>query len=279
MITLFDLFRAYGIDPAKVRLVRHSDKEIPVLETFQMATAKFTEYTAWQVPRKFGKSKYLAVFAPARSTNSLFLGLWKIEGLTKNKDLQPRHLDLLERYKLPDVWSKDHDHYDLLLTNKMHDLKQRLVIDWGKSTVSWVQTKDKNIVEIRSPNSIGAFTSYDGILLSFADLRRLVHDTESNAVWINALSSVNGVYLVKHTRDGRLYVGSAYGKGGILQRWTSYANTGHAGNMRLKGLDPNNFEFSLLEITPSTMSADDVIARENRWKECLGTREFGLNEN
>lgn len=47
----------------------------------------------------------------------------------------------------------------------------------------------------------------------------------------------------------------------------------------LSNLDPHDFEFSVLEISPSTMSADDVIARENWWKECLGTREFGLNSN
>jgi hypothetical protein len=58
-----------------------------------------------------------------------------------------------------------------------------------------------------------------------------------------------------------------------------YAKPGHAGNKLLKALDPYEFEFSVLEISPSTMSADDVISRENRWKECLGTREFGLNEN
>jgi len=87
------------------------------------------------------------------------------------------------------------------------------------------------------------------------------------------------VYLIKYKKDGRLYVGSAYGQGGILGRWSAYAKSGHAGNKLLKDLDPYEFEFSVLEISPATMSEDDVILRENRWKECLGTREFGLNEN
>lgn len=161
----------------------------------------------------------------------------------------------------------------------MHDLNQRLVVDWGKSTVSWVQTKDKDVVEIKPTNSIGDFTSYDSILLSYCDLQKLINDTDSNASWVNALSSVNGVYLIKYMKNGRLYVGSAYGKGGILGRWASYAKNGHAGNKLLKDLDHRQFEFSVLEISPSTMSAADVISRENRWKECLGTRDFGLNEN
>ncbi len=69
------------------------------------------------------------------------------------------------------------------------------------------------------------------------DLQKLIRDTDSNVSWINALSSVNGVYL-KYKKDGRLYVGSAYGKGGILGRWSGYAKSGHAGNKLLKDLDP-----------------------------------------
>jgi hypothetical protein len=279
VITLFDLLRIYNIEPSEVRLVRHANKEIEVLETFVKGTVKFTEYTAWQKPGKYRDSKYLAIFAPARSTTALFLGLWKINGSTQNINLQPQHLDLLKQFGLPEIWYTKSDRYDIELTNTMLDFSQRLVIDWGGSTVSWVQTKDKEIVEIKPKNSIGDFTSYDKILLSYEDLQKLMHDTDSNASWVNALSSVNGVYLIKHKKDGRLYVGSAYGKGGILGRWASYARTGHAGNKHLKTLDPHHFEFSVLEISPSTMSADDVIARECRWKECLGTRKFGLNDN
>ncbi|MES1997679.1 MAG: GIY-YIG nuclease family protein [Pseudomonadota bacterium] len=279
MLTFFDLLRTYNVDPSEVRLVRHGNREIDVLETFLNETLKFTEYTAWQKPGKFGDSKYLAIFAPARSTTSLFLGLWKINGVTQNIELKPPHLRLLKKHSLPERWFEKSDRYDLEHTSTMLDLNQRLVVDWGRSTVSWVQTKDKDVVEIKPTNSIGDFTSYDRILLSYCDLQKLINDTDSNASWVNALSSVNGVYLIKYKKDGRLYVGSAYGKGGILCRWESYAKNGHAGNKLLKDLDHHQFEFSVLEISPSTMSADDVISRENRWKECLGTREFGLNEN
>lgn len=279
MLTFFDLLRTYNVDSSEVRLVRHGNREIDVLETFLNEPLKFTEYTAWQKPGKFGDSKYLAIFAPARSTTSLFLGLWKINGVTQNLYLKPPHLRLLKKHSLPERWFEKSDRYDLELTSTMLDLNQRLVVDWGRSTVSWVQTKDKDVVEIKPTNSIGDFTSYDRILLSYCDLQKLINDTDSNASWVNALSSVNGVYLIKYKKDGRLYVGSAYGKGGILCRWESYAKNGHAGNKLLKDLDHHQFEFSVLEISPSTMSADDVISRENRWKECLGTREFGLNEN
>ena len=279
MFTFFDLLRIYKIDPADVRLVRHVNREINILDAFFNDIPKLTEYTAWQKPGKYKDAKYLAIFAPGRSTTSIFLGLWKVGGVTKNSDLNLKHLNLLKKFDFPMRWFETSDRYDLSLSSEMFHLVQRLIIDWGGSTVSWVQKKDKEVVEIKAKNSIGDFTSYDSILLSYEDLKMLVNDIDSNYSWFNALSSVNGVYLIKHKQEGLLYVGSAYGKGGILGRWTSYAKTGHAGNKLLKDLDPRYFEFSVLEISPSTMSADDVIARENRWKECLGTRDFGLNGN
>lgn len=278
-LTFFQLLKNYGVNPEDVRLVRHGNKEINILDAYQTNLKRFTEYSAWQRPKKYGDSKILAIFAPARGTNSLFLGLWNIDGVIMNEDLGDVHYKLLQKYELPLKWFEVLDRYKLQPSELMCDLKERLVIDWGRSTVSWVQKRDKNVVEIKPKNSIGDFISYDNILLSYRELTKLVKDTDSNASWVNALSSVNGVYLIKHLLDGRLYVGSAYGKGGILRRWESYAKTGHAGNKLLKTLDPHNFEFSILEISPSTMSADDVIARENRWKVCLGTRDFGLNDN
>lgn len=161
----------------------------------------------------------------------------------------------------------------------MFSLSERLVIEWGKGTLSWVQSHDKAVVQIKPLNSIGTFTSYDKIKLSYEDLQKLRSHTDSNEAWVNALSAVNGVYLIKYNVDGRLYVGSAYGKGGMLNRWLEYGKSGHAGNSKLVGLDLSKFEFSVLEICPATMSAEDVIKRENRWKESLGTRKFGLNDN
>ena len=279
-LTFHDLLKTFGIDPGKVRLVRHGNKEIKnVLKTFQKDKEKFSEYTAWQSPRTFGDAEFLAIFPPARGTTSLFLGIWKLNGVTETHDLEPRHLELLQKHKLPEEWFKRSVRYQIELTSLMASLSERLVIDWGKSTLRWVQSQNKTVVQIKPMNSISDFTSYDSILLSYEDLQRLSRDSDSNEAWIKALSSVNGVYLIKYKNDGRLYVGSAYGKGGVLNRWFSYARTGDAGNKKLVGLESSAFEFSVLEICPATMSAEDVIARENRWKICLGTREFGLNEN
>lgn len=280
-LTFYELLKIYKIEPSEVRLVRHGNKEfdVSVLDTFLNDTAKFTEYTAWQKSGKYGSAKYLAIFSPARSTTSLFLGIWSVDEKTENLDLKPKHLKLLQKYNLPEVWFTRSARYNLKLSSRMVDLSQRLVIDWGKSTVSWVQTKDKEIVQIKPKNSIDEFTSYDDVKLSFWELTNLMSDGDSNYSWVNALSSVNGIYLITYKDDGWLYVGSAYGKGGIFGRWSSYAKTGHGGNKLLKELNPEQFEFSVLEIASSIMSADEVIARENKWKARLRTKEFGLNDN
>lgn len=278
-LTVHALLKSFGIPPEKVRLVRHGNKEIDVMKVFHTDKERFSEYTAWQPPRKFGDSEFLAIFSPARGTTSLFLGIWKVCGVTENKDLHPSYLELLRKHKLPEWWFQKSVRYHLQFTDLMFNLSERLVIEWGKATLSWVQSQDKTVVQIKPLNSIGDFTSYDKIKLSYGDLQKLHRHTDSNEAWVNALSAVNGVYLIKYNMDGRLYVGSAYGKGGMLSRWFEYGKSGDAGNSKLVGLDASKFEFSVLEICPATMSAEDVIKRENRWKECLGTRRFGLNDN
>lgn len=113
--------------------------------------------------------------------------------------------------------------------------------------------------------------------LNFTDLKALVKFPDTNLTWVKALSSVNGIYLIKEKTTGKLYVGSAYGDRGIYGRWSTYAKTGHGENQKLRDLDPHNFQFSILEIIPPTTRPKDVINFENRWKERLGTRQFGLN--
>jgi len=169
--------------------------------------------------------------------------------------------------------------YNLKKNNILDDLSERLVIEWGGATVSWVQSKDKGVVELKGYKSIGEFHSFSQIDLNFYDLKMITQFPDSNITWVKALSSVNGVYLIKDKLSGKLYIGSAYGEQGIYGRWSAYAQNGHGGNLELKDLDPFNFQFSILEIVPATTTVDGVIDCENRWKEKLGTRQFGLNKN
>ena len=278
MLSLHDILNHYDVKPNDVKLVRHGNKEIPVLETFQNNRVYFECYQSFQSPNKFKGAKHIAVFAPGHKTSAIFLGLWDILGYLDKNSLTKELHDAIDSNSFPKHWHES-SWYDLKYNPALDELSERLIIEWGKSTISWVQKRDKKILEIKGANYLGDFESYDSVQLNYNQLKQLTKEGISNITWIKALSSVNGIYLIKDKSTGRLYVGSAYGDNGIYSRWHNYANTGHGGNKELRKLNPVNFEFSILEILSPTLSSDEVISRENRWKVKLGTREFGLNAN
>ena len=279
MITTNKIFEIYGVDPARVKLVRHGNKEIPIYETFLSNIKRLEAYQSFQKPNKFGKSKTIAVFAPYYRTTGIFLGLWDIKGYTENSNFTEETLKVLREHNLPEDWFNNSVRYELKKNNTLDELSERLIIEWGPATVAWVQSKDKEVVEIKGKKSIGDFHSFSLVELNFQDLKNLIQFPDTNLTWLKTLSSVNGVYLIKDKTSGKLYVGSAYGDKGIYGRWSAYAKNGHGGNLELKDLDPSSFQFSILEIVPATTTADEVIECENRWKAKLGTRQFGLNKN
>ena len=149
------------------------------------------------------------------------------------------------------------------------------------------KSKFKNAKYIASfaPYSIKEFENYESTILTFSDVKNMTDDLTSNLTWYNALKSVNGIYCITDTQNGKLYVGSAYGKQGIWRRWKQYAETGHGGNKLLMDLSRKNpnrikkFQFSVLEILPATSTPDDAISKENLWKDKLGSRINGYNDN
>ena len=273
MITFFDILKLNGNDPKGVKLVRHSNKEIPVIETFRNNLDKLVAYQSFMAPRKFGNAKQIAVFGPDRGTRALFLGLWDIHNYLANDELKKKHHSQISKHGFPDQWHERSCWYDLRYNDAMKDMAERLIVEWGGSTVSWVQSRNKDVIAIKEKGAVEDFISYDDVQLSYSELQQLIKSSDANHTWINALSVVNGIYVIKDTVTGYLYVGSTYGSDGIYGRWSAYALTGHGGNKMLKDYDPSTFEFSILEIVPRTMFADEVIARETRWKDKLGTRE------
>ena len=104
--------------------------------------------------------------------------------------------------------------------------------------------------------------------------------------WHTALSSVNAVYLIVDRENGRQYVGSAYGKGGLLGRWTDYVDSLHGGNKLMKELlcdypeRYTHFQFSILQLLPKAVTPEEVIHTETLWKQKLLTYEpRGMNAN
>jgi len=89
-----------------------------------------------------------------------------------------------------------------------------------------------------------------------------------------------GIYFIFDKEQKRGYVGSAYGEDNLIGRWNNYASNGHGGNNLLRKCNPENFEFTILELLSPAANPTDVLRREALWKEKLKTRSpFGLNEN
>ena len=123
------------------------------------------------------------------------------------------------------------------------------------------------------------FPGYDNVNLSWKELSNII----SKENWKTALQNQKGVYLITDTSNGKMYVGSAYGKYMLLGRWESYIKTYHGGNIGLKQLEnehiKQNFRYSILDIFKSTVDDKFIISRENWWKFILQTRKYGYNKN
>jgi hypothetical protein len=191
----------------------------------------------------------------------------------KNNSREENVLDDLYFYKLED-------------SNLLESYKNRLVIEWGKSTVSWVQSSTKKeVTEIYPKGFVSLFPGWDKVHLSHKELTEIINNPNGNKDWYEYLSRHSGVYVIFDSTTGNQYVGSASGGNGIWSRWEGYAKTGHNGNKALKVLavkNPdfaNNFTYSLHHVFPRTVSKNDVLYYESLLKNKLGSRAFGLNEN
>ena len=191
----------------------------------------------------------------------------------KNNSREENVLDDLYFYKLED-------------SNLLESYKNRLVIEWGKSTVSWVQSSiEKEVTEIYPKGFVSLFPGWDKVHLSHKELTEIINNPNGNKDWYEYLSRHSGVYVIFDSSTGNQYVGSASGGKGIWSRWEGYVRTGHNGNKGLKALAKENpdfantFSYSLHHVFPKTVSKNNVLYYESLLKSKLGSRAFGLNEN
>ena len=191
----------------------------------------------------------------------------------KNNSREENVLDDLYFYKLED-------------SNLLESYKNRLVIEWGKSTVSWVQSSiEKEVTEIYPKGFVSLFPGWDKVHLSHKELTEIISNPNGNKDWYEYLSRHSGVYVIFDSSTGNQYVGSASGGNGIWSRWEGYVRTGHNGNKGLKALAKENpdfantFTYSLHHVFPKTVSKNNVLYYESLLKSKLGSRAFGLNEN
>lgn len=276
---LKDILNRNGLNPKRVKLVRHSLKH----DRFNICNKAgfFDEYQKIQKVGFFNNCDYILSFISAPGTSAKFVGCYEVgAGVVCSPELMQKD------FPCPEMYNKEDMYYDLRLCDILSDLQHRLIIDWGKAAVSWHQwaTNEKPVLAIQENVKL-TFFGYENVLLMYDELKQIIGDFILYENWHTALSSVYAIYLIVDTTDGKQYVGSAYGAGGLLDRWKCYVDTKHGGNkkmMQLLNAYPERFkgfQFSVLQILPKTITSEEVVRLESLYKAKFQSITFGLNDN
>lgn len=232
---------------------------------------------------------------------------WNRWNKEKNDFNRKYVLTLINHYTKKDKWlfggvfrviSRDNrkhaDGYKIRLQNFHEELIGRLVIDFkrrqgmlGRAFCLETFFNEFSVSEILKESYTGEeFPGYEDIDLDFKTLEHLFSVQKDD--WKAALENVKGVYLISDTKNGKRYVGAAYGPYGIWSRWNCYVKTGgHAWNddllklIRKKGkaYAQKNFKVTLLEYRPAKTDDKVIQERETFWKKVMLSREHGYNKN
>ena len=279
-IGLIDIFRVAGFDPSvRTKVARHKDNRCSIENLRHNNWLEL--YQAYQKRPVFHNVKQIVSFYGLSGTRAGFYGVYKVLD----------HLSASQGPKIPpgQKWDQGCNYfYKLTRDRRFDDLRDRLVIEWGKGAQNWshwLSTKrDKEVLEMLAPGRwLDPFVDYLKFSLRYSELQELFKRQEAHRDWKNQLSAVAGVYLILAETTGDMYVGSAYGTTGIWGRWQAYARKGHGENKYLKKLIendssyPSSFRFSVLQILPRSTTKKEVLEWERRYMEKLGTRAKGLN--
>lgn len=279
-MVLKELLQLRGLDlSVPIKVVRHISRSIDLEELYRLGQLEV--YQSYQAKETTFNCDYIVSLIATEGSRARFVGLYRVKGSKPEKETT-----LPSDFIHPEMSYQNDTFFDLEKLPGYEDLENRLIVEWGRGTKSWIQWRlDKEVLEILPTGYVKDFPGYLEFILSHDELRDIVENPVSNRVWHKMLSGVAGVYLIVDTKTGRQYVGSAYGKSGILGRWTSYAKTGHGGNEELTALlktekdYARRFQFTILAITSTTSSRNEVLRLEGLYKKKLGSRAYGLNLN
>jgi hypothetical protein len=272
MIGFNYLLQSSEVDPARTKLVRHQDNRARSRGTpyglWMASDGRFEMYQRIQGKDRFRGSSWVASFVATPLDETLFVGVYRVGnvGTAPTGTLDP----------LGGQDVTGHFLYDLEPDTALQEYIGRIVIDWGAGFRAWVQradNQDKSVLEIRRTAIEPPFPGFTSFSWSIRELASVPSS------WRGALSAIGGVYLLVCRSTGKQYVGSAYGTGGFWARWENYFRTGHGGNEGMKLVPGNDYQVSILEFASSSLSFEEIVAMETRWKEKLLTRTFGLNRN
>jgi hypothetical protein len=280
MLSIIEFLKLRGLDTKKkIKLVRHKDERCDVDQLYRLGQIEI--YQSYQKNDIFKDCEYIVSFIGFEGSLARLIGVYKVKGRKSTAEVP-----LPKDFIFPEMIETDKVYYDMEEVTGFDDLKNRVVIEWGKSALAWHQwLVDKEVVEILPIGYVKPFPGFLDFTLLYDELVCICENPKANKEWHQMLSSVAGVYLILDTDDGRQYVGSAYGRDGIMGRWQQYAQNGHGNNLKLKQVIGTNinrakkFQFTILRTLEKTLTRDEILKYEVDYKNKLGTRAFGLNSN
>ena len=202
----------------KVKLVRHKDNRKPedrkimgnlyrgsLYHLYQTDYLRFLDYQSEQKKNQFEDVEYIVCFIGEEGLESRFIGVYKNNGIKYNS-LKDDGVCI----------------FDFQEVEGFEILKERVIIDWGNSAVSWSQWyyNEKFVIRIDKDfnrNHIPVFTRYEDVKLSYSELQKII-ETQSPE-WKHKLEACNCIYLILDKNNGKQYIGSTYrkvfGEGGV----------------------------------------------------------------
>lgn len=274
-----DILKKVGLDPSTVKLIRHHMASYSFNQCYKCDMVR--EYTAHQRTNFSKGYLYWAVFIGESGTYARLYSIYKVNGATADTpDTIP------DGYPISEQFDGQNMYYDLQYMDLLQEYESKLIIDWGNSARMWHQkgTTEKPIISIES-SARKPFIGYEKVLLTYNELKEIVENATDYELWQTALSAINAVYLIVDMETGSQYVGSAYGKDGLLGRWRFYVDSLHGNNKLMKDLICNHpdrykhFQFSILQILSKSTPDEEIIHAEALWKKKLCSVQFGMNDN
>lgn len=277
MLKVKEFLTASGLQTGhdRIKLVRHVDHAARTLAEM-IDAGEFEFYQSEQKANSppFEGCDVLVSFIASKNGGCTFHGVYdvgKSRPLTKHDMMKaPQFLQQIMGNVSDRVW------YDLKEDSRFIGMRGRLRVKWLAAR-SWVQKKDLEIWEILPPGRVTHFPGYQDVRLSWKELLEICIHAESHPDWRTALKFTAAIYRITDLASGMIYIGSAYGKNGLWNRWCDYARTGNGGNKKLIQLDHTRFQWSIVRTLSGVMSAAEVIRIEHNEMLKHGSRAVGLN--
>ncbi|GEK34259.1 hypothetical protein [Kurthia sibirica] len=270
---LADLFPRASLQASRVKLIRYNLND-PGAGAAGAVNLLF-EYAQLQKPKFYEKIDYVLVFITAKGDSAKFIGCYSTTylELSVSVDLFPKAFPIELLRNPTNVF------HPLEKTSLFKDLENRLYIDWNTTKDIWYQTAliDKPILYIKNSDKY-VYEGAQSILLTYKDLQEILSDPLLYSSWHKALRTMSAIYLITDLEEGTHFIGASYAPHNLLETWayfTEDVSGGFDGISHYLASRPQrfkSFQFSILQVLPSMIEAEDVQLIIELYKRKLGKK-------